>query len=86
MCRPPLAPVKEADSWSSAVSGWIGMPRKEEREGYAKVLELYCLHILPRLEDWDYAEDFLQYERELAPDTRKVSGPEHFIESGFVRA
>ncbi|EPT01621.1 hypothetical protein FOMPIDRAFT_1036126 [Fomitopsis schrenkii] len=44
---------------------------KEEREGYAKVLELYCLHVLPRLEDWDYAEDFLQYERELAPDARK---------------
>ena len=61
-------------------------PGKEEREGYAKVLELYCLHILPRLEDWDYAEDFLQYERELAPDTRKVSGPEHFIESGSVWA
>lgn len=46
---------------------------KEEREGYAKVLELYCLHVLPRLEDWDYAEDFLQYERELPPDARKVS-------------
>ncbi|KZT67954.1 hypothetical protein DAEQUDRAFT_728476 [Daedalea quercina L-15889] len=43
----------------------------EDREGYAKVMELYCLHVLPRLEDWDYAEDFLQYERELAPDTRK---------------
>ncbi|KAH9921895.1 uncharacterized protein B0H18DRAFT_1019715 [Fomitopsis serialis] len=41
------------------------------RPRYAKVMELYCLHVLPRLEDWDYAEDFLQYERELAPDTRK---------------
>ena len=50
---------------------------KEEREGYAKVLELYCWHVLPRLEDWDYAEDFLQYERELAPDTREVSSSEH---------
>ncbi|TFY51350.1 hypothetical protein EVJ58_g10615 [Rhodofomes roseus] len=44
---------------------------KEDREGYSKVMELYCLHVLPRLEDWDYAEDFLQYERELAPETRK---------------
>lgn len=57
---------------------------KEEREGYAKVLELYCLHVLPRLEDWDYAEDFLQYERELAPDARKVSTSVHDFRSGFL--
>lgn len=45
----------------------------EDLEGYAKVLELYCLQILPRLEEWDYASDFLQYERELPQDTRDVS-------------
>ncbi|KAI0331855.1 hypothetical protein GY45DRAFT_1321653 [Cubamyces sp. BRFM 1775] len=39
--------------------------------GYTKVLELYCLHVLPRLQDWDYAEDFLTYERELSPDVRE---------------
>lgn len=33
------------------------------RKGYAKVIELYCVHVLPRLEEWQYAEDFLQYER-----------------------
>jgi hypothetical protein len=39
---------------------------------YEKVLELYCLHILPRLEQWDYAKEFLQYEGELLVDRREV--------------
>lgn len=45
----------------------------DDREGYAKVLDLYCLQILPRLEEWDYAGDFLQYERELPQHSRDVS-------------
>ncbi|EIW57266.1 uncharacterized protein TRAVEDRAFT_168912 [Trametes versicolor FP-101664 SS1] len=43
----------------------------EDPKGYAKVIELYCLHVLPRLQDWDYAEDFLAYERELPHDVRQ---------------
>ncbi|KIJ66931.1 hypothetical protein HYDPIDRAFT_26348 [Hydnomerulius pinastri MD-312] len=39
-------------------------------EAYEKVLELYCLHILPRLEEWDYVKEFLDYERELSPAKR----------------
>lgn len=42
-------------------------------EAYEKVLELYCLHILPRLEEWDYAKEFLTYEVELPPSKRTVS-------------
>jgi hypothetical protein len=45
---------------------------KEDAEGYDKVLEIYCLHVLPRLEDWDYAREFLQYESELPQDRRLV--------------
>ncbi|PCH39386.1 hypothetical protein WOLCODRAFT_129232 [Wolfiporia cocos MD-104 SS10] len=52
-------------------SGNEGAAEDVDAAGYAKVLELYCLHVLPRLEDWVYAEDFLQYERELPSDTRK---------------
>lgn len=40
---------------------------------YQKVLDMYCLHILPRLEEWDYAKEFLEYESELPPDKRQVS-------------
>ena len=47
----------------------------EGRLGYIKILELYCLHILPRLEEWDFAQDFLQYERELDAEMRQVGPP-----------
>ena len=59
------------------IEDWLARHGQEDNgdapDGYAKVLELYCLHVLPRLEEWDYAEDFLQYERELKPDMRTVS-------------
>lgn len=43
-----------------------------DKEGYEKVLDLYCLHVLPRLHDWEYARDFLAYESELEPTFRQV--------------
>ncbi|KAG5647337.1 hypothetical protein DXG03_000405 [Asterophora parasitica] len=39
--------------------------------GYEKVLELYCLQILPKLEQWDYAQEFLDYEGELPAASRE---------------
>ncbi|KAF8910595.1 hypothetical protein CPB84DRAFT_1842588 [Gymnopilus junonius] len=41
-----------------------------ELDDYVKVLDLYCLHILPRLELWDYAKEFLEYESEM-PSLRR---------------
>ncbi|KAI0682658.1 hypothetical protein C8T65DRAFT_687261 [Cerioporus squamosus] len=62
------------------IEDWLARHGQETDVGdpsaYAKVLELYCLHLLPRLQDWEYAEDFLTYERELPPDVRQ-----HFITS-----
>lgn len=37
----------------------------EGGDGYEKIIELYCLHLLPRLDEWDLATEFLQYEGEL---------------------
>jgi len=37
----------------------------EGGDGYEKIIELYCLHLLPRLEEWGLAAEFLQYEGEL---------------------
>lgn len=45
----------------------------EDSNGYFKILELYCLQVLPRLHEWEYASDFLRYERELSQGTRDVS-------------
>jgi len=41
-------------------------------DGYDKVLELYCLHILPKLGQWDYTKEFLEYESELPVRRREV--------------
>jgi hypothetical protein len=43
-----------------------------KKNGYEKVLELYCLQILPKLEQWDYAHEFLEYEGELSHASREV--------------
>jgi len=40
--------------------------------GYEKIIELYCLHLLPRLEEWDLAAEFLQYEGELDVAEKQV--------------
>lgn len=45
---------------------------KEDADGYEKVLEMYSLHVLPRLDDWYSAQEFLSYESELSQDRRMV--------------
>ncbi|KAJ7782813.1 hypothetical protein B0H16DRAFT_1494454 [Mycena metata] len=44
---------------------------KEETSNYRKAVEAYCLYILPKLEQWEYAKEFLDYESELSPDVRE---------------
>lgn len=60
----------------SMIEDWLAKHGQEvdadDPKAYAKVLELYCLHVLPRLQDWEYAEDFLTYERELPHNVRQV--------------
>ncbi|KAG1803459.1 uncharacterized protein BJ212DRAFT_1449875 [Suillus subaureus] len=40
-------------------------------EPYHRVLELYCLHVLPRLGEWEYVKEFLSYENELSSDEKR---------------
>ncbi|EJD06523.1 uncharacterized protein FOMMEDRAFT_117370 [Fomitiporia mediterranea MF3/22] len=44
---------------------------RRDLEGYERVLELYCLHVLTRLHDWEYAQEFLEYESELSDKARQ---------------
>jgi hypothetical protein len=46
---------------------------KEEDSNYRKAVEAYCLCVLPKLEQWEYAREFLDYESELPPDIREVN-------------
>jgi hypothetical protein len=43
-----------------------------DEDGYEKILETYCLHVLPLLGQWDYATEYLRYETELASHSREV--------------
>jgi hypothetical protein len=71
------APVGKGmlEEWLTRRGQYDGVDKDEE--GYEKVLEIYCLHLLPRLEQWDYAKEFLQYEEELPPERREVRSPSH---------
>ncbi|KAF9778914.1 hypothetical protein BJ322DRAFT_461511 [Thelephora terrestris] len=41
-------------------------------DSYEKIIELYCLHILPRLEEWNLSSEYLQYEGELDAAKKQV--------------
>ncbi|KAI6025922.1 hypothetical protein F5J12DRAFT_454734 [Pisolithus orientalis] len=57
------------------VEDWLGNRGQYDyipstREAYEKVLELYCLYILPALQEWEYSKEFLQFEIELPHEKR----------------
>ncbi|KAG6821332.1 hypothetical protein H0H93_000193 [Arthromyces matolae] len=63
------------DSGRVIVENWLSqrIPGNPDSSGdaYEKVLELYCVQILPKLEQWDYAHEFLEYESELPAPFRE---------------
>lgn len=69
-----------ADVGRGMIEDWLARrvpgSSAENSTGYAKIIEMYCLQVLPRLEEWDYAADFVQYERELPQSIR-----DHFLSS-----
>ncbi|KAJ6624037.1 hypothetical protein B0H10DRAFT_2008236 [Mycena sp. CBHHK59/15] len=52
-------------------SPFSAVSAEEERINYSKVVEAYCVYILPKLEQWEYAKEFLEYESELSSDARE---------------
>ncbi|KAF7974803.1 hypothetical protein HWV62_11305 [Athelia sp. TMB] len=64
------------DAGRTLIEDWLAkrgqFEEPQDGEGYEKVLDMYCLHVLPRLEEWDYAKEFLQYEGELPADKRNA--------------
>ncbi|KAI0033540.1 hypothetical protein K488DRAFT_47457 [Vararia minispora EC-137] len=41
-------------------------------DGYEKVIDVYCTNVLPALDEWEYAAEFLQYESELGRSSKEV--------------
>jgi len=48
----------------------------------SKITELYCLHVLPRVGDWDYAKEFTQMSTDIDDEQREVRTP---IGSNYMR-
>jgi len=44
----------------------------EGKELYGKVLEVYCISLLPRNEEWDFAKEFIQLSAYLSPQKKQV--------------
>lgn len=66
-----------AEQWlskreSPLVLNSIPSGQDSDEDGYEKVVEIYTLHILPKLEQWQYAKEFLQFESDLPEHTREV--------------
>lgn len=40
---------------------------------YERIIELYCLHVLPSLGDWNSARDFLEWNNVLGQEKLEVS-------------
>ena len=76
------------DVGRAMIEDWLAKHGQEsdadDPKAYAKVLELYCLHVLPRLQDWEYADDFLAYERELPSEVRQVRLYPLFLTSSWL--
>ncbi len=42
---------------------------------YERLVELYLIHVLAKLSEWDYAAEFLQYNSVLSETSKKVTYP-----------
>lgn len=52
---------------------------KEQMTSYEKIVDVYVLHVLPRLGLWDDATEFLRYETEMNESVKQVSIYLYFI-------
>ncbi|KAJ3785184.1 hypothetical protein GGU10DRAFT_8179 [Lentinula aff. detonsa] len=60
----------DADGSMNGDSPRDGINTVDGGDGYSKILELYCLQVLPKLDQWEYATEFLEYESELDQEVR----------------
>ena len=70
---PPPYPLQ-----SSQIAGLTNGERSSGKDWYGKVLELYCLSILPRNEEWDFATTFIGMNEYLSQSKKQVPLPPNF--------
>ncbi|KAL1705414.1 hypothetical protein EV121DRAFT_279700 [Schizophyllum commune] len=66
------------DAGRGMIEEWQARQRIDEEggrrldNGYAQIIEVYVLQVLPALGEWEYATEFLAYEQELSDAARQV--------------
>ncbi|KAL1666877.1 hypothetical protein GGF50DRAFT_49635 [Schizophyllum commune] len=66
------------DAGRAMIEEWLARRRVDEEggrrldDGYAQIIEVYVLQVLPALGEWEYATEFLAYEQELSDAARQV--------------
>lgn len=47
----------------------------KQKDYYGKVLELYCLSLLPKNEEWEFAKTFIDMNEYLSDTKKRVGSP-----------
>jgi len=68
---PAPFPYESAENLNG-VTGAVTNGTGKVKDFYGKVLELYCLSLLPRNEEWDYANSFIDMNDFLSEAKKKV--------------
>jgi len=61
--------------------------QSKKKDVYGKVLELYCLFLLSRNEEWEYAKSFISGNFYLSENKKRVHAPlsfNHFSSSYLI--
>ncbi|KAJ7874792.1 hypothetical protein B0H14DRAFT_2569121 [Mycena olivaceomarginata] len=58
--------LEAPDAGRAIVEDWLATRDNSDDANYRKTVEAYCLYVLPKLEQWEYASEFLDYESELS--------------------
>ena len=66
------ASIDDSVEWQAHLPVRSGTDTPRDLSSRIKILELYTLHVLPRNEEWQYAEEFIAMSELLGEDTREI--------------
>jgi hypothetical protein len=67
---PPPFPFESTTMINGVTNGTNGSMKTKDH--YGKVVELYCLFLLPKNEEWDFANTFIDMNEYLSDSKKKV--------------
>ena len=70
---PPPYPDDSAGEINDVTNGKTDGGSKANKDFYGTVVELYCLGILPKNDEWDFANTFIEMSEYLSESKKKVS-------------